>query len=157
MDNRIRPSEIPAAASAARPSDDGCARWVNHQAFRIAHIGQMREKLQRLDQLHASGTASFNLEAHDRAGPFRQELLSKRIIRMAFKPRMMDLLNVRLLRQKLNHVPRVIHMLFHTERQRLNALEDKESRHGSHTKVPKPLYCRVIIAAGPNSSAKLRP
>ena len=59
---------------------------VDDQRLGVADIGQMREQLQRLDELHAGLVAALQAEGEDGAGAVRRVFLLQRVVRVAGRP-----------------------------------------------------------------------
>ena len=53
---------------------------MNHQAFRVADIGQVREQLQIFDEALPGFQPAANSETHDRTCAARQVFLRQRVI-----------------------------------------------------------------------------
>src|SRR5262249_49649353 len=100
-----------------------CAARVNHQAFGVAHIGQMRVNLDGLDKTPSSGATTFNAKGKNRPGPFGEVLLGTLIIGAIGQTRVTHPGYIAVLVQPLGDGHGVLHMALHTQGQRLQALQ----------------------------------
>ena len=57
-----------------------CAARVNHQAFGVSDIGEMRVNLDGLDKTPSSGPTTFNAEGKNRPGAFGEIFLGALVV-----------------------------------------------------------------------------
>ena len=112
---------------------------VDHQCLGVADVGQVAQKLARVDELLARSRAAtlctFDPEGQDARGArvavHRTELLVRqRVVRRAGQARVVDPLHLRVALQKLRHLQRVAAVLAHAQVQRFGALQQLPGVHG---------------------------
>ncbi len=114
----------PAPASVFCSSDKlavGGRGRMDDQRLGVADIGEVREQLQRLDELHAGVVAALQAEGEDSARAERRVLLLQRVVLVAGQARIEDPGDLRMRRQPLGHLLRVVAVALHAERQRLRS------------------------------------
>ena len=104
----------------------GRGRRVNHQALCIRDICEQRENLQVVDEGKGLLLSALDVEGEDGRAAVREVLLIERMIRVVCERRVIHLLNLRVLRQELDNLQRVLDMALHAERQGLGALQEQE-------------------------------
>ena len=98
---------------------------MDHQRAAIAHVGQVAEELERLDEGLALAAAALQVEAEHRAAAARQQPLRQRMVGVAGQLGVGDAGHHRVRGEKLDDAPGVVHMPSHAQRQRLDALQDQ--------------------------------
>src|SRR5690242_8203316 len=68
-------------------------RGMDHERFRVADVGQMREEREGFDEALSGFAAALELEGKDRAAAARIQPLSERVIRMRVEVRVMHALH----------------------------------------------------------------
>ena len=104
----------------------GRGRRVDYQALCIRDICEQRENLKVVDEGKGLLLSALDVEGEDGRAAVREILLIERVIRVVRQGRVVHLLNLRVLRQELDNLQRVLDMALHTERQRLGALQEQE-------------------------------
>mmetsp|Transcript_48830 Transcript_48830/g.110808 ORF Transcript_48830/g.110808 Transcript_48830/m.110808 type:complete len:444 (-) Transcript_48830:800-2131(-) len=101
-------------------------RRVNRKRARVTHIRHMRDEVERVDEHLPRLLAVRGLDAknHHRAALALEILLRFSVLRIAWEARVAHPLNRRVLRQVLSNLHRVVAVLLHAKRKRLDALYD---------------------------------
>ena len=103
-----------------------CRGRVNNQRAGVADIGKVREQFDIGDQVHAGVVAALEPESEHRAGAERTIFLGEVVITVARQPRIADPRHFRMRRYPFGDRLRVLAVLLHAQRQRLDPGQDEE-------------------------------
>ncbi len=99
---------------------------MDDQRARVAEIGEMREELDARHELDARVVAALEAEGQHRAGALGHVLLRQLVISVAGQPGIADPRHLLVAGEILGDRQRVVGVLLHPERQRLDAGQDQE-------------------------------
>ena len=99
---------------------------MDNERFDVGYIGKQGEYLQVVDELLRFLLTALDLKGEDGNASLREILLVQHMIRMSRLRRMVDLRHMRILCEIVHDLQGVLHMAFHTKRERLDALQEQE-------------------------------
>ena len=105
---------------------------MDDQRLRVAHVGYVREELHRLDAPLPRLPTALDAECEDRAGALGQVLLGQLVVAVRPQPRVVDVLDRRVLLEELGHLLGVGDVAVHAHVQRLQPLQEQEGGEGLH-------------------------
>ena len=103
----------------------GRGRRMDDERFHVRNVRQDGEDLQAVDELLGLCLAALDVKGEDRAGAVREVLVVQVHIAL-IKARVVDLFNLRMLLQVIEHLLRVLYMALHAQGQRFGALQQQE-------------------------------
>ena len=99
---------------------------MDGQALGIAHIGQVAEELEAVDEFLASRNPALNAETEDRPGAFGQVFLHGGMVRAAGQAGVADPCYFGMGVQELGRFLCVLHVAFHAQAERFQSLQEEE-------------------------------
>lgn len=105
---------------------------MDDQRAGVADVGEVREEIDGLDDLHARLVAALDADGEDRAGALRQVFLRQRAILVRGQPGIGDPGNLRMAVEILGDLLRVLDVALHAERQGLAAEDGEVGVHRRH-------------------------
>ena len=99
---------------------------VDDQALDVRDVGEQGEDLQIVDELMGLGLAALDLKGEDGAAAVREVLLVERMVRVVRQRRMVDALDLRMVREEVHDFAGILRVPLKAERERLDALQKKE-------------------------------
>jgi hypothetical protein len=105
------------------------APWVNSKCLGIANIGQVRNKLEAINNL-TSSTTTLDTKAQNTTEALLEVLLSRLMVRVALETRVRNPADIRALLKILSKGESVLGMTFSTETESLETEEELLSGEG---------------------------
>ena len=102
----------------------GCR--MDDERFDVGDVREQGEDFEVVDELLCRLGAALDFKREDRDAAIREIFFVKLVIRMVGDGRMIDLLNMRILREVVDDFERVLDMALDAQRQRLDALQQQE-------------------------------
>ena len=112
---------------------------MDNKTLNIRNVCKKGENLQVIDKFPCLLASALDIEGKDRSSAVREIFLIERMIRMIRKGRMINLLYLRMIVQKIHNLSCVLRVSFETERKGFNSLKEKECVEGrdSRSRVTK--------------------
>ena len=102
-----------------------CIR-VNNEALHVGNVSEQAENLEPVDELEGFCLAALHIECEDGTCTVREVLLVESVLRMICKARVVDLSDLRVLREEFENLLGVFDMAIEAERKRFSALQEEE-------------------------------
>ena len=102
-----------------------CIR-VNNEALHVGNVSEQAENLEPVDELEGFCLAALHIECEDGTCTVREVLLVESVLRMICKARVVDLSDLRVLREEFENLLGVFHVTVKAERKRFSALQEEE-------------------------------